>query len=134
MVEDLLLVAATTAVASLSIVVALVAATFFAITTLVLGVAVAWTHGEGGGGETVGEVDLGADCVGEVGYEEDVLDVVVAGNDVSRWVSSCVMEEATYKSFSMSSASTLGAKESVFIKNWPSAELGSASSSSTFDT
>jgi hypothetical protein len=36
-------------------------------------------HGKCGGGEAVREVDLGADGVGEVGYDEDVLDVVVAG-------------------------------------------------------
>ena len=36
------------------------------------------THGESSCGETVGEVDLSADGVGEVGDEQDVLDVVVA--------------------------------------------------------
>lgn len=131
--ENLLLVAATTAVASLSVVVVALVAAFFAVTTLVLGVAIAWAHSEGSGGETVGEVDLGADCVSEVGYEEDVLDVVVARTKVSERTL-CSMWDATYKSFSISSASTFGAKERVFIKNWPSAELGSASSSSTFET
>lgn len=40
----------------------------------------------------------------------------------------------TYKLFSISSASTLGARLSVFIRYCPRAELGSASSSKTFPT
>jgi len=35
--------------------------------------------GECRGGQAVGEIDLRADGVGEVRYDEDVLDVVVAG-------------------------------------------------------
>lgn len=41
------------------------------------GEGVAGAKGERGGDEAVGEVDLGADGVGEVGDDEDVLDVVV---------------------------------------------------------
>lgn len=44
----------------------------------VVGFGAAFSHGEGGSGETVGEVDLGADRVCEVGDEENVLNVGVA--------------------------------------------------------
>jgi hypothetical protein len=41
---------------------------------------VSGAHCEGGSCEAVGQVDLGADRVGEVRYYKDVLDVCVAGN------------------------------------------------------
>ena len=94
-------------------------------------------HGEGCGGEPVGEVDLGADGVCEVRDKEDVLDVVVAAKRLAQV--SCrgqvtEREREAYKSFSMSARSTFGARASVFIKNWPRAEEGSASSSRTLLT
>jgi hypothetical protein len=46
----------------------------------VVGESVAGAEGQGGGCETVREVDLGANGVGEVGNDEDVLDVCVAAN------------------------------------------------------
>lgn len=92
---------------------------------------VAGAEGECCGCETVGEVDLRADGVGEVGDYEDVLNVVVAG-EVSLGVQSEGIR--TYKSRSMSEGSTFGARLRAFIRNWPSADDGSASSSRTLLT
>lgn len=53
--------------------------TVAALLGVVAGKGVAAAESECCGCETVREVDLGADGVGEVGNDEDVLDVCVAG-------------------------------------------------------
>lgn len=81
---------------------------------LVFAVGLAAAQGELGGCHAVGQVHLGADGVGQVGYYQNVLDVVVAGV-VSRI--STVKVSKTYKSRSISAGSTLGANARVLRRN-----------------
>ena len=110
-------------------------AALLALAVLVVGrECVAGAEGEGSRCEAVREVDLGADRVGEVGNDEDVLDVCVAA-DVSMDGGRSEQDlGATYKSRSMSAASTLGARLRAFMRNWPRADEGWASSSRTLLT
>ena len=59
---------------------------------------------------------------------------MVVAEELLAWVLSGRNRVETYKSFSMSAASTLGARERVFMRNCPRADEGSASSSRTLLT
>lgn len=61
---------------------ALLPVSTFALAAAVGREGVAAAEGESSGCEAVGKIDLRANCVGEVGNDEDVLDVGVAGNQL----------------------------------------------------